>query len=322
MKINYPVKYAAMPIIEQVGWSHGLHELEREYDIVCYIVSKCYLINDKTIYAVNGKTTKAYEVVFPYQSGKFRCWKRVIPEYNLIHGHCVNSNIVERVFDNYEEANDYIKPKNEQLCEKTWVYLPITDDIMDRIQDKKDAYNEKLSIYKALEQEILLNLNDMNVGNTILLNDVVKIENNKARIMSCDVYEVLNLFDDKKFVVYSISQEQYTNLIRMIDENQIEDINSIIVNAKGLIVHKAKNEVIKLAIDQDCGAYYIINNTIKYDSKMVRVTKDDFENIDEDTLVFYTTETIDDLLISYSEHPMIDLNEVEGIALKRVKRNY
>ena len=39
MKINYPVKYAAMPIIEQVGWSHGLHELERKYDVVCYIIN-------------------------------------------------------------------------------------------------------------------------------------------------------------------------------------------------------------------------------------------------------------------------------------------
>ena len=40
MKYNYPVKYAAMPIIEQVGWSQGLNELERNYDVICYIVSK------------------------------------------------------------------------------------------------------------------------------------------------------------------------------------------------------------------------------------------------------------------------------------------
>ena len=63
MKYNYPVKYAAMPIIEQVGWSHGLNELERNYDVVCYIVSKCYLLSDKTKYKENGKNEKEYEVV-------------------------------------------------------------------------------------------------------------------------------------------------------------------------------------------------------------------------------------------------------------------
>ena len=40
MELNYPVKYALMPVREQVG---------REYEIVMYIVSKCYLISEKKI---------------------------------------------------------------------------------------------------------------------------------------------------------------------------------------------------------------------------------------------------------------------------------
>ena len=72
MKYNYPVKYAAMPIIEQVGWSQGLNELERNYDVICYIVSKCYLLSDKTKYKENGKKEKEYEVVFPYQKGEYQ----------------------------------------------------------------------------------------------------------------------------------------------------------------------------------------------------------------------------------------------------------
>lgn len=35
MKYNYPVYYVAMPIIEQVGWTHGLHDLEKDYGVVC-----------------------------------------------------------------------------------------------------------------------------------------------------------------------------------------------------------------------------------------------------------------------------------------------
>ena len=50
MKNNYPIKYAAMPIIEQTGWYPGLHELEREYGIVCYIASK-YIIDMVILFA-------------------------------------------------------------------------------------------------------------------------------------------------------------------------------------------------------------------------------------------------------------------------------
>ena len=54
---------------------------------------------------------------------------------------------------------------------------------------------------------------------------------------------------------------------------------------------------------------------------MAKVTNDNLENIDEDALVFYTTETIEDLLNSYKEHLEIDLKEFEGPVLKKVKNN-
>lgn len=111
MKCNYPVKYVAMPIIEQIGWCHGLNELERNYDVVCYIVSKCYLLSDKIKYKENGKSLKEYEVVFPYQKRQYYSWERVIPEFNLINYACTNSNLVDKVFDNYEEALEFATQK-------------------------------------------------------------------------------------------------------------------------------------------------------------------------------------------------------------------
>ena len=104
MKISYPIKYAVMPIIEQVAWSHGLNELEREYDVVCYIVSKCYLWKDLTKYMENGKSIKEYEVVFPYQANGNGKLTRTIPEFNLFSYACTNSNKTDGVFDRYEEA--------------------------------------------------------------------------------------------------------------------------------------------------------------------------------------------------------------------------
>ena len=319
MKINYPIKYAAMPIIEQVGWSHGLHELEREYDVVCYIVSKCYLISDLTKYTEDGRNVKQFEVVFPYQPGEFSRWKRVVPTYNAC-GYPIDSNKVDVIFDSYEEALKYATEKNEKLCEKSWIYLRCTKDIMEKIQEKKDEFDSKLAEYKVLEEQILANTYDMEIGKNKQLTNVIKIVNNSGRVLSCSIYEILNLFDRDKFVAYSISKEQYTNIIKLINEEKIEDIKSMTGAHQGLLLHKEKDDFIKLAIEEGCGAYYIQNNSVNYDVNLDKVTIKSFENIDEDTLIFYTTETIDDLLNSYKKHSEIDLREVKGPVLKKTKK--
>ena len=81
-----------------------------------------------------------------------------------------------------------------------------------------------------------------------------------------------------------------------------------------------KDDFIKLAVEEGCGAYYIQNNSVNYDVNLDKVTIKSFENIDEDTLIFYTTETIDDLLNSYKKHSEIDLREVQGPVLKKTKK--
>lgn len=320
MKINYPIKYAVMPIIEQVGWSHGLHELEREYDVVCYIVSKCYLISDLTKYNEDGNIIREYEVVFPYQPGEFSRWKRVVPTYNA-YGYSVNSNKVDIVFDSYEEALNYATEKNEKLCEKSWVYLRCTKDIMEKIQEKKDEFDSKLAEYKKLEEQILVNTNDMVIGENKKLNNVVRYLNNEAKVLSCGIYEILQIFDNEKFVVYSVSLEQYNNLIKLISEGKKDDIKSVTGQAQGLLTHKKKDGVIKLAVEVGIGAYYLKNNNISYDCELEKLTKEDFENIDEDMLVFYTTETTQDLMNSYKKYSEIDLRELGESSVKKVKKH-
>lgn len=320
MKVNYPIKYAAMPIIEPVGWSHGLHELEREYDVVCYVVSKCYLISDLTKYLENGSVIKEYEVVFPYQPAEFDRWQRVTPRYNLMHGYSINSNKVDTVFDSYDDALIYVTEKNEQLCEKSWVCLPCTKDIMEKIQEKKDEFDTRLTKYKILEEHILFNTSDMVVGENKKLNNVVRYLNGDCRVLSCNIYDILQIFDNDKFVVYSVSLEQYNDLIKFISEEKKEDIKSIVSNAQDLLIHRAKNDVIKLAVEVDIGAYYFKNNSIDYDDKLEKVTKDDFENVDEDTLIFYTTETIQDLMNSYKKYSEIDLKSYEEFEVKKRKK--
>ena len=108
MKYNYPVKYAIMPIYEQVGWMSGLHELERSYEVVGNIVSKCYVVSKKISYLEDGSEEKEFEVVFPYRKTDYRRtydWERVYPEFSFGRN-CINSNIVRELYDNFEKDRD------------------------------------------------------------------------------------------------------------------------------------------------------------------------------------------------------------------------
>lgn len=134
------------------------------------------------------------------------------------------------------------------------------------------------------------------------------------------IYEILRLFDSDRFAIYNISKEQYDKLVKLIKENKLDDIKSVTLPNQGLVLHKEKDDFIKLAIEKTTGAYYIQNNYINYDDNLDKVTSKFFENLDKDVLKFYTTETIDDLLNSYKKYSEINLEEVKGTTLKKVKK--
>ena len=111
MKNNYPIKYAAMPIIEQTG-------RDSEYRVVCYIVSKCYVVGREEKYNMSGNTECKYKVVFPYERDNLhRYLSRVEPSYNC-YGECRNSTNVDKVFDSFEEAREDALKKNKKIVNK------------------------------------------------------------------------------------------------------------------------------------------------------------------------------------------------------------
>lgn len=315
MKVNYPIKWAAMPIMEQVGWVHGLNELEMEYGVVCYIVSKCYLISETTTYAESGASTKEYEVVFPYQPGGYDRWQRVLPSYNLINKSCVNGIKVDSVFETFDEAKAFVDAKNTELCKNSYLYLPYSEDYAERIQAKKDEFNEKISKYKKLEKQISFFTQCMEVGKNTISWDVIKFSNNQGSVSSYSIFELLSLLDRNKFVVYSVTPEQYIDLIKLFEGGKPFDIHSLLGNYKGLLTHTSVDDFIKLAIGTSCGAYYIQNDKIKYDASLDKVSPESFDDIDDDTMIFFTVETIADLLNSYKTFNDIDLSGNQGTSL-------
>lgn len=311
MKYNYPIKYAAMPIIEQVGWQSGMNELEREYGIVCYIVSKCYLISNIKKYNENGQVNQEYEVVFPYQFTDNSKWQRITSTYNLINGYCTNSNKVAEVFDTYAEAHNYASIKNDKLCELSWIDLPYSKDIMEKIQQKKDEFRAKLTSYKLLEHQIELNTDDMKICQMKKSNYTIKKENNKLKIIPYNIYEVLKLYNNENFVVYSISQKQYDEINNGTSAN--------VVNSQSILWHQTKDNGIQLVAAKDKCIYSIKNNNLCIGSKIDKTQLLDLEYIDKDTSIFYTTETLEDIINSYKTHKEIDLVKNQCSKLQRKK---
>lgn len=312
MKYNYPIKYATMPIIEQIGWSHGLNELERNYGVVCYIVSKCYLLSDKTKYKEDGRSVKEYEVVFPYQRELNGIWKRTTMSYA-----CINPVFVENVYDSYEEALEISTQKNKELCEKTWICLPYTKDLEEQISKKIEEFNNKLSRYKILEQQILINTSDLEQSNVKKLNNLIGSNKGKIRVLSSNLYQYLKCYFYSKFIVYSISQEQYDKLTTLADNQDIFDASSYIKNVSPILYKGAKDQKI-LVIDQNGNALYYINEWehLRNDDEQKKLYIE-LNDIDEEIECLFTTETLEDILLSFKDYEYINLDKIQSPILER-----
>ena len=161
MKNNYPIKYAVIPMIEQVGWSHGLNELERKYGTVCYIVSKCYLVEETKKYKADGTVRVKYHVVCPYEYDKFYKWNRVEPTFNIMDGHCINDIVVDEVYDSFEKARISKDEKNQEIFQKQFTSLPV-EVCKKRFKEIESEFNNTLAYFNQLETMIENNVQDLN----------------------------------------------------------------------------------------------------------------------------------------------------------------
>lgn len=324
MKRNYPIKYAVMPMVEQVGWNTGIYGLEREYGIVCNIVSKCYLVGEKTTFEENGSKKTNYQVVFPYEAREFNKWKRVVPEKNSTLGYYSNSTTVDKVFDSYEKAADYCDKKNDKLRDTLTMYLPYSDDYFEKLENKLKDFDIKFANYKLLEQIFLDNTYDMKIGNGKKLKNIVKvIDKNKGHILNTDLYKIIDLLDTNNYIVYSIKEKEYEDLIDLINRGEEFDILSFIKKSTPLLAHSNTNSSIRIIDDSIEGYSYIEQGKIFYNNEEM----EDFsiDKFDKDTIIILTTEKLKDILKSYEEHKDIEFiyidneEELKKASVKNIK---
>ena len=312
MKNNYPIKYAVMPIIEQTGWYPGLHELEREYGVVCYIVSKCYVVGREEKYNRNGNTLCNYKVVFPYKKDNLhRYLLRVEPSYNC-DGKCSNSITVDKVFDSFEEAKEEAKKKNEEIVKRKISFLHCDDNFLQNVSLLRKEQEEKINKYRKIERLMEKNSSDLVVNDIVKEQSVIIERNNSYKKKDCSLYDMIRLYNnvysnkdfmriyddtsDENFIAYNVSLDDYKKIEEQLKNGEQVDADSIKKNC--LLISSSNDKKMKV-INYDSkdkrSCFYIEDGSLYYDGNM------DFsiDSISGNTLVVYTMESYDDVISSY-----------------------
>lgn len=321
MKINYPIKYTAMPIRidEADNWNNKLKN-EVNYDGLYYIVSRCYLLNESINYNSNGKSFKTYEVVYPYQFYEFNKFKHVTPEDNFYNNCFTNSKKVSAVFDSYEEAFEYATELNEEEIKKYSSLLPF-EEFLKQNDKMKSAFYSTLEEYKLLENQILYYTNNLENMKRKELDDIIVKRNKGIEILPINLYFAIENVNNRNFVAYTITQEQFYKLKELIcKEDKIESLNKIIDKKDCLLIHDGKKNITRIASQNTDGVYYIDEyQSLHYGDEYSEITEEELKNIGKNVDIIYTTENFEDVINSYKEYKEIDFSKIQGPVLKKRK---
>lgn len=297
MRLNYPIRYAVRPMIEQVGWSHGLNELERRYDAVAYIASKCYVVEKKEEYLESGEKNIEYSVVFPFKQDSDGDYLRQEPEFNLMHGGCINNHFVCKVFMTRQEAMEEAQKMNTEIVRRKIAALTYNADFKENVANIREEQEEKLEYYKFLEEMTEIRTSDLVVEAPIKEQKVIVVDKGKMELRNESLYDIIRYRSRDNFRAFNIGNLEYERMKKAIASDSFFDIEK--VDRKLLLEGVPDAELVKINdydSMKDKGCFYIQNGYMSYDDSLSRAA-----NADEDGNVvrFYTTETYEDVIDSY-----------------------
>ena len=286
MKNNYPIKYAVIPMIEQIGWTSGLHELEREYGTVCYIVSKCFLLNEEIIYDKEGTSKKRYKVKFPFsEDSYYPRWEREDPIYSF-NGDAIDVLSVDKVYDNYEEAKEEKEYKNIVLRTNRLSLFMSEEENAKSVNE----FNNTLEYYNKLESLIEDNTKDLVVNNKPKEQNFISLSNGEYCRHDLSLYYLIEsdyVYEKENYIAYTVTEEEYKKLKTTLPD----DIKDFIHTP--LMIHTANSKIIKLITDDE--PKYI------KPGRYVKLIEEDIkmENMEKVDRIVFTLENYKDILNSY-----------------------
>lgn len=280
------------------------------------LVSKCYKLGERIKNKEDGQEEKKYEVFFPYHKGEFGRWQREIPTFNIWSHECTDSKFVEKIHNSYEDALEEATEKNQKLFNKLYQKALYSKDYLTLIDEVTKEFNERLSRYKILEEQILSNVPDLDNSKVKELSNLVIIKKDEEYILDMNLYRYLTHTPYTKRIIFSISLEQYDRLVEQIDKQDTPDISEIIKNASPILYLKKDEKT--LVINANGDVLYVFNKWDVLESNDdKKIPSVDLNDIDDETEYVYTTETLEDIVLSFSEHKCIDPSEIQGPVLKQ-----
>ena len=316
MKNNYPIKYAVMPIVEQTGWVPGLNELEREYGVVCYIVSKCYLVGKEEEYNRYGNILYKYKVVFPYEKDNLHRYLSRVEPYSS----CTNSINVDKVFDTFDEAKEDANKKNKEILSREFSFIRLDDDYQKNLSLVREKQEEIVNYYQEIEGMIEENSSDLVVNDKVKEQSVIFGCDDSYKKKEYSLYDMIRLYNDENFIAYNVSLEDYLKIEEQLKNDQQVDIEGIKRN-RLLTSYSDDKKVFVInnnSIEKSC--FYIENGSLYYYDRINYL----LSAISRDSLVIYTIETYDDVINSYITDAVISRDmpknkDTEKVFRKEIK---
>lgn len=147
-KINYPVKYAVMPIYSEVDIDYS--------KILAYVPAKCYLIKKTEEFLQNGTKKLTYDVVFTWNYTEKT--ENIKPSYmfDLMENknHYFNTTEVDKVYDELLDARIKANEANEDMLIEQVACCTDADEIAELEEQYNNLFTELNEIAnKHLEQE-------------------------------------------------------------------------------------------------------------------------------------------------------------------------
>lgn len=283
MKYNYPVKYVVMPIIQEPCYGN-----DYERTILCYIVSKCYVLKETIEYNSEGFGKKQYEVQCPYREDEYD-WHRVCPNG-------ARSFYTDTVYDKLSTALRAKITKNKELLES----LPCLTN--KQYEEYKKEYLENQSKYDELERLMIENTPDLIVNNPRRSQSFLQYYpgkfDDKGKLIRYEayysVYELFSGYHCKEdYIVYSVSEEEYKEYRASTPDNYEKFAHT------PLLLHKANSPVVTLTNGDKLIHLSVVNKVLE------EVTPEEgstFSGADMITpgIIVFTRETYEDIVSSYN----------------------
>lgn len=171
-ELHYPIKYAVLELKVDGGYAVNYKDITQGF-----IASKCYVVGNETKYYEDGTSKIIYKVVFPYQDihtfqnqrrinvfEENDIGKRIIPGYDY-YNNPYPVNIVDDIYDTYEEAKDASKQKNHIHRIKLYNNVSFSDpEYQKKVDELMDEFEKSLQDCYAYEKLVLNETEDMNIS--------------------------------------------------------------------------------------------------------------------------------------------------------------